>query len=1405
MAELIGIRLQLTGATQVAGGLSQITDALQDTAAQAGTTGAALKTLGAQAVTGVQATQSATQAVQQQLRASARETDAQANMLRQANRNLSMQMTDIVTSLSSGMPAHMVLIQQGGQIKDAYGGVLESLKGVGRYVATLATPVNLAAGAIAALGVAALKGSQEVDAYTRALTLTGNQIGMTEGQLAQMATRIDSVAGTTSKAAEVLAQLAGTAGITSDNIERIATASIAMERAGGPSVDELAKKFAALGEKPVDALIKLNEAENFLTESVYAQIRALTDQGREADAAAAAQAAYADVVEQRAQALESRLGYLERAWRGVKDFAKEAWDAMLGLGRKDTDEQRLDELRKQLDDRLKAQATARSDNRARYQPGIDLLKQQIAEIEKSLRLQKEQDDLRQKDLDRAKARASWDQERTKFLTQEKRLEEEIARIRKLGAEAGISKADIEARVRAARERLAPRSSSTRSGQKVSSVTELGDIDALQEAVALLDDGLEIMGDINDERERGSRLDANAVRSEKEKNDERKRGTRLQRDEQQLIEQYKRTVDSVGDALANALMNGGKSAGEQLKRYFSTLILQPIIRAIVDPVARTVTGVITSIAPSLFGSAAAAGTAGAAGAAGGLFSSPLSLLSSAYSAVTGSTASFLGGAAQSLGKMIGGGIGGSIGAFGAGMQGAVLAPGLAGPTTVGAGGAMGLGATLGAALPLIGLALGALWEPLFGRKLKDQGVEGSFGAGGFSGQQYQFFKGGLFRSNKTTRSALDPELQTLLSDTFLSARTSIATMARELGMATDALAGFSKDVKVSFMNLTQEQIQEKLAQELGLVADEMARLVAGAGATAESLQQLYQAVMSERSQLEQRLLQLQGDTAEIRRRERDGLHETNRALYDRITALEDEQAAVAKLNAEIAQRISTLQGELQQAESERLGIAQRVISERTALEQRLLQAQGNTAALRERELEALDPLNRAFARFVLAAEDAAAAAGTAAQNVAALAGAGQGIAEFVAFLRGAGSGGTASIASLRSTYAQSLSLAQAGDVGASGRIVGEARALIDATRARARSRAEADALAAQIATDLATLPATINYDKQQAEALQALQTHFTTVDKPAQEAIDGNTADTVTETEKTVAEMRVLVTETIVNSGKLTTLNTSIGSLTNALTAATEQQRVQREIELLQTQGTGAASALGRLSSQYETSRAEAMQRYVDIYSAGWPSEVLNYGLEGLTRGTPEYLEGLVNRLNGLNQATPFAFGTSLELPTSSQVQAGQLGYVARVTPGTAPQSYITTVQNALAGRTPLQTAAQELEALRQQIRDLGGVPAFAAGGMHSGGLRLVGERGPELEVTGPARYWSAADTTAMLGNSNRREEVLAAEIRALRAEVQGLRSEARATAENTGKTQRLMQRVTRDGESMQVTDVTPAP
>jgi hypothetical protein len=90
-------------------------------------------------------------------------------------------------------------------------------------------------------------------------------------------------------------------------------------------------------------------------------------------------------------------------------------------------------------------------------------------------------------------------------------------------------------------------------------------------------------------------------------------------------------------------------------------------------------------------------------------------------------------------------------------------------------------------------------------------------------------------------------------------------------------------------------------------------------------------------------------------------------------------------------------------------------------------------------------------------------------------------------------------------------------------------------------------------------------------------------------------------------------------------------------------------------------------------------------------------------------------------------------------------------------------------------------------------PGFAGGVTNfAGGAAIVGERGPELEATGPARYYSASQTQSMMGGG------VVDEIKGLREEVSMLRAEARATAINTGRTQDLFKRVTRNGESMVV-------
>ena len=71
---------------------------------------------------------------------------------------------------------------------------------------------------------------------------------------------------------------------------------------------------------------------------------------------------------------------------------------------------------------------------------------------------------------------------------------------------------------------------------------------------------------------------------------------------------------------------------------------------------------------------------------------------------------------------------------------------------------------------------------------------------------------------------------------------------------------------------------------------------------------------------------------------------------------------------------------------------------------------------------------------------------------------------------------------------------------------------------------------------------------------------------------------------------------------------------------------------------------------------------------------------------------------------------------------------------------------------------------------------FAMGGMFGGGVRMVGERGPELEATGPSRIFSTKQTAELFRNPE-----LVEEVRSLRAEVAGLRSESRQLQASNSK------------------------
>lgn len=319
-----------------------------------------------------------------------RDARVSANQLKTGLAQLPMQFTDIFTSLAGGQNPLLVFIQQGGQIKDSFGGVGNALRAVASVITPMAMAIGGAAAAVGSLGLAYKQGSEEVDFYRAALVLTGNAAGATIGQLNAMAIAVSANVGTQAKAAETLAALAATGRVAAADLGKLAEAAIRLEREGGPAVKETVKAFADLAKDPSKAVVKLNEDTNFLTLSLYKQIKALDEQGKTAQAASLAQTAYADAVNARAKTLEGGLGTMEKAWRGVSETAKSAWDAMLGVGRQDTADESLAKVRQriaQLQGRLSGGRLGAS-NATDMLAGDDVIRQQLEAMQETERVLK---------------------------------------------------------------------------------------------------------------------------------------------------------------------------------------------------------------------------------------------------------------------------------------------------------------------------------------------------------------------------------------------------------------------------------------------------------------------------------------------------------------------------------------------------------------------------------------------------------------------------------------------------------------------------------------------------------------------------------------------------------------------------------------------------------------------------------------------------------------------------------------------------------------------------------------------------------------------------------------------------------------------------------------------------------
>jgi lambda family phage tail tape measure protein len=325
----------------------------------------------------------------------------------QALRGLPAQFTDIVVSLQGGQAPLTVLLQQGGQIKDTFGGVIPALKGVATGLAAIITPATVGAVVIAGIGYAAFDAAKELEDFNKATVLSGGRSGVSAAGFADLRNRLDDTTSTSRAAAAALIEIQSSGKIAEDSFYGVAQAALNFEKATGQAVKQTVEDFASLGKDPVNAAISLDEKYKFLTASVLAQAVALREQNKETEAVTLLQNTLAEATDQAAKRIIEQAGYITKAWNAVKFAVSETVDAVYDVGRVRPAGEQVADLEKEIEVRKRYFENIAGENKERaktliaddyyirnQQKKLDALKPLAAAEEAQAKAQKQREDQR---------------------------------------------------------------------------------------------------------------------------------------------------------------------------------------------------------------------------------------------------------------------------------------------------------------------------------------------------------------------------------------------------------------------------------------------------------------------------------------------------------------------------------------------------------------------------------------------------------------------------------------------------------------------------------------------------------------------------------------------------------------------------------------------------------------------------------------------------------------------------------------------------------------------------------------------------------------------------------------------------------------------------------------------------
>ncbi|AFR18489.1 phage tail length tape measure family protein [Burkholderia pseudomallei] len=336
-----------------------------------------------------------------------------------------------------------------GNLKRAAGSVMvlgERMDWLGKIMSPTGAMFGLLAAGAIACAVAFVKGAEESTAFGHSLQVTGNYAGLTEGRFNAMAHAVAASSGTTIGNAREITQAFVSGGrFSGAALESASIAAAKLATMTGQKSEEIVRDMEKMSDGVLKWATNANKQYHFVDGALYDHIKALEEQGRVEQA----EIVTLEALNKHLGDLDQSLGYLQRAWRGVRDMASGAWDAMLSWGRNKTVEDQLADAQKEVD-RIRGamQGAAGGVNADIYARQLSEAMGRVTELTRRKMRDDENASLQQSkaqhDQQVVEAKDYWLRMVETHHTGAEQLRIELEKIEREGTLAGASRADIEA-------------------------------------------------------------------------------------------------------------------------------------------------------------------------------------------------------------------------------------------------------------------------------------------------------------------------------------------------------------------------------------------------------------------------------------------------------------------------------------------------------------------------------------------------------------------------------------------------------------------------------------------------------------------------------------------------------------------------------------------------------------------------------------------------------------------------------------------------------------------------------------------------------------------------------------------------------------------------------------------------